>query len=54
MLQEVLDWIEIMLLWEQQPDCCILADDDLVFVDGYVKIVKKVFNDNPNADEDSI
>jgi glycosyltransferase involved in cell wall biosynthesis len=37
-------------LMRATADICILADDDLVFVDDYVKIVKKVFNDNPNAD----
>lgn len=31
-------------------DICILADDDLVYIDGYQEIVEKYFKDNPHAD----
>lgn len=36
-------------LMRATADICILADDDLVFIDGYPNIVEKAFNDNPNA-----
>ena len=29
---------------------CLFADDDMVYVDNYVKIVEDAFNDNPTAD----
>lgn len=37
-------------LMRASADICLIADDDLVYVDGYVNIVKKAFEDNPDAD----
>ncbi len=37
-------------LLNAEADICILADDDMEFVDGYAEKVKKVFVDNPKAD----
>ena len=37
-------------LMRATADFCILADDDLIFADGYVEKVKKAFNENPKAD----
>lgn len=37
-------------LMRSEADICILADDDMVFCDGYEEAVKKAFSDNPNAD----
>ena len=31
-------------------DICLFADDDMVYVDGYNKIIEKAFNEHPNAD----
>lgn len=31
-------------------DICVLADDDMVFCDGYEEKVKKAFSENPQAD----
>ena len=31
-------------------DICIIADDDMIFLDGYEKKIKKVFDENPTAD----
>lgn len=31
-------------------DICLFADDDMVYVDGYVDIVEKVFEEYPEAD----
>lgn len=36
-------------LMRATADICVLADDDLVFIDGYANIVEKVFIDNPDA-----
>ena len=36
-------------LMRATADICVLADDDLVFIDGYVGKVEKAFKDNPNA-----
>lgn len=38
------------LLMRATADYCIFADDDLIYVDGYEKIVEKAFYENPNAD----
>lgn len=37
-------------LMRSEADICLLADDDLVFVDDYPEMVKKGFKDNPDAD----
>ena len=37
-------------LMRSDADICVLADDDMVFCDDYEKVVKKAFNDNPDAD----
>lgn len=37
-------------LMRSESDICILADDDMVFCDGYEETVKKAFSDNPQAD----
>ncbi len=37
-------------LMRSDADICVLADDDMVFCDNYEEIVKKAFNDNPEAD----
>ena len=31
-------------------DICLFADDDMVYVDNYVEIIAKAFQDNPKAD----
>ncbi len=36
-------------LMRAQADVCLLADDDMVYHDGYADIVEKAFKDNPNA-----
>ena len=37
-------------LMRSEADICILADDDMVFCDGYEETVKKAFSENPEAD----
>ncbi|MFK4998688.1 glycosyltransferase [Bacillus sp. N9] len=37
-------------LMRSEGDICVLADDDLTYVDGYKDIILKEFNDNPQAD----
>lgn len=37
-------------LMRATAEICILADDDIVFLDGYDKKIKKWFDENPNAD----
>ncbi len=37
-------------LMRSEADICVLADDDMVFCDGYEETVKKAFSDNPQAD----
>lgn len=37
-------------LMRADSDICIIADDDIVYVDDYVNIIKKNFEENPNAD----
>ena len=37
-------------LMRANADICLIADDDMVYVDGYPKIVKKAFEDCPKAD----
>lgn len=37
-------------LLRADADICVLADDDLVYVNGYVGIIERAFRDNPNAD----
>ncbi|MEG1836448.1 MAG: hypothetical protein RRZ70_02660 [Synergistaceae bacterium] len=37
-------------LMRSKADVCLLADDDVVYRDGYPEIIKKSFNDNPTAD----
>lgn len=37
-------------LMRSKADICIFADDDMVFYDGYEKIIKKAFMDYPDAD----
>ena len=37
-------------LMRSEADICILADDDMVFCDGYEDTVKKAFSENPEAD----
>ncbi|MGE7182757.1 glycosyltransferase [Peribacillus sp. NPDC006672] len=37
-------------LMRAHADICILADDDMVFHDGYVKMIKKCFIENPHTD----
>lgn len=39
-----------LLLDESDADICILADDDMVFIDGYPQITACVFNMHPDAD----
>lgn len=37
-------------LMRATADICILADDDMVFEDGYCATVQQVFDENPSAD----
>jgi len=37
-------------LMRADADICILADDDIVYIDGYVEKIIKIFNENPKAD----
>jgi len=37
-------------LMRSEADICILADDDMVFCDGYEETVEKAFSENPEAD----
>lgn len=37
-------------LMRSDADICILADDDMVFCNGYEQVVKDAFNENTNAD----
>ena len=37
-------------LMRASADICVLADDDIVFVDGYAEKIEKWFNENPQAD----
>jgi glycosyltransferase involved in cell wall biosynthesis len=37
-------------LMRASADICMLADDDMVYVDGYPEIVKKAFEECPKAD----
>lgn len=37
-------------LMRSDADICIVADDDIVFVDNYFEIINKYFNENPSAD----
>lgn len=37
-------------LMRASADICLIADDDMVYVDGYAHIVKKAFEDCPTAD----
>ncbi len=37
-------------LMRSDADICILADDDMVFCDGYAEAVKKAFDENKDAD----
>lgn len=37
-------------LMRSYSDICIFSDEDVIFVDGYVDIICKAFNDNPEAD----
>lgn len=37
-------------LMRASGDICVLADDDMRFIDGYVEVVEKAFFDNPKAD----
>ena len=38
------------VLMRSTADICVFADDDMVFHDGYEDIVKKAFDEHPNAD----
>ncbi len=38
------------ILMRSKADVCVLADDDMVFYDGYAEVVKKVFAENKKAD----
>lgn len=38
------------VLMRATADICILADDDMVFFEGYQEKVEKLFKDNPKAD----
>lgn len=38
------------IIERSNADICILADDDMIFCDGYEGIVKENFEKNPNAD----
>src|SRR5699024_7306897 len=37
-------------LMRAEADICLLADDDMIYVDNYPEIVKKQFEENPKAD----
>lgn len=37
-------------LMRATSDICLMADDDMVYVEGYEQIVKRSFEQNPNAD----
>ena len=37
-------------LMRAEADVCLFADDDMIYVDGYDKIIEKAFADNPKAD----
>lgn len=37
-------------LMRADADVCLFADDDMVYVDNYAKIIEKAFYDNPYAD----
>lgn len=37
-------------LMRSQADICLVADDDMVYHDGYVKTVEDVFTNHPSAD----
>ena len=37
-------------LMRADADVCLFADDDMVYVDGYDKIIEKAFAENPKAD----
>lgn len=37
-------------LMRSDADICVLADDDMVFYDGYLETVKRVFSENEKAD----
>lgn len=37
-------------LMRAKADICLLADDDMIYVDNYPEIVKKQFEENPKAD----
>lgn len=37
-------------LMRADADICLFADDDMVYVDGYDKIIEKAFEENPEAD----
>lgn len=39
-----------LLLENTTADICVLADDDMVFVDGYPQIAEKAFSECPHAD----
>lgn len=39
-----------LLLDKSKADICVLADDDMVFIDGYPQIAACVFNQCPDAD----
>lgn len=37
-------------LMRASADICLMADDDMVYMDGYSEIVKRAFKNNPDAD----
>lgn len=37
-------------LMRASADICLFADDDMVYMDGYDRLVKKAFEDHPDAD----
>lgn len=38
------------IAFSNESDIALLADDDLIYVDNYIDIVRKAFNDNPEYD----
>lgn len=37
-------------LMRSEADICVLADDDMVFIDNYEEKIRNLFDENPNAD----